>query len=78
MPPPRSARRVFWTLFLGLAVVEAVVLATCFRAELPDNPAGFVSALVIVPLFVLGHVNVFPAALAAWLWRRRLRRRETG
>ena len=75
-PPARADRRVFWRVFWGLALAEAVAIGIWDADRLRTGPVTWLLIVVLVPVLVLGHVNVFPAALAAWLWRRRARRRE--
>lgn len=70
----RLDRRVFRIVFWGLAVIEGVVIAIWYRDMLATSPGGYAAAVVLVPVLVLGHGNVFPAVLAAWLWRRRATR----
>lgn len=69
-------KRAFWRVFWGLALVEAVVLAVWYRERWAESPVGTLLIVTFVPVLILGHVNVFPAALAAWLVRRRRRRAQ--
>ncbi len=69
----RGDRVLFWRVFWALAGVEALGLAWWLRERLHERPGGTLLIIVLVPIFVLGHVNVFPASLAARLWRRKRR-----
>ena len=64
-------RRVFWRVFWALAAIEAAALAVWQRADWAERPVGTLLIVTLVPVLVLGHLNVFPAALVAWLVRRR-------
>jgi RsiW-degrading membrane proteinase PrsW (M82 family) len=69
-------KRAFWRVFWGLAVVEAVAMAIWYRERWAESPVGTLLIVTMVPVLVLGHVNVFPAAMVAWLVRRRRRRTD--
>ena len=70
-------KRAFWLVFWMLAAVEGVALAIWYRERWAESPAGTLLLVTFVPVLILGHVNVFPAALAAWLVRRRARRDQS-
>ena len=74
MPAKQHGDKVlFWRVFWSLAVVEALCMAWWFRERFADQPIGTLIMVLLLPVFILGHVNVFPASLAARLWRRRHR-----
>jgi len=64
-------RVLFWRVFWGLAGAEGLCLAWWYRERVLEQPVSTALIIALVPVLVLGHVNVFPASLAARLWRRR-------
>lgn len=75
-PGPRPDKRAFWRVFWGLALVEGVALGVWYRERWAESPVGTLLIVTFVPVLVLGHVNVFPASLVAWLVRRRAARAD--
>ena len=67
-------KQAFWRVFWGLAAVEAVALGIWYHERWVESPVGTLLIVTFAPVLILGHVNVFPAVLAAWLVRRRARR----
>jgi hypothetical protein len=69
----RGDKVLFWRVFWSLAALEALALAWWFRERLVEQPVGTLLMITLIPVLILGHVNVFPASLAARLWRHRHR-----
>ena len=63
-------KRAFWRVFWGLALVEAIAMSVWYRERWAESPVGTLLIVTFVPVLILGHVNVFPASLVAWLVRR--------
>ena len=63
-------KRAFWRVFWGLALVEAIAMSVWYRERWAESPVGTLLIVTFVPVLILGHVNVFPAALVAWAIRR--------
>ena len=69
----RGDKVLFWRVFWALAATEALGLTWWLRERLQERLSSTLLIIVLVPILVLGHVNVFPASLAARLWRRKQR-----